>query len=191
METTDSTQSSISEPSSTLFSHAIKWGIILGVIAVVITLLLYIVDYSYLADWKVGIFTLLLFLGCVIYAGINYRSQVGGYLPYGKAFQHGFVLLATAGLIHIVFAIILHNVIDPELPQKITDATIEKTSEMLAGFGMQEDKIEEQLDKMREDMPERFTPGGQLISYLWALILYAVVSAVSSLFVKKNTPETF
>jgi hypothetical protein len=191
METIDSNQSAATENSSGLFNHAIKWGAIMGVIAVAATLLLYIIDYSFLADWKVGIFFLLLFLGLVTYAGINYRNQVGGYLSYGKAFQHGFVTLAIGGLINIIFAIILHNVIDPELPQKLTDVTIENTAEMMSGFGAPEDKVEEQLDKMREDMPKRFTPTGQLISYLWALIVYAVVSAVSSLFVKKNAPETF
>jgi hypothetical protein len=47
-----------------------------------------------------------LFIGLTIYAGINYRNEIGGFLPYGKAFQHGFVLMAVSGLISTIFAFI-------------------------------------------------------------------------------------
>lgn len=173
----------------TLMSHALRFGVIMGVIAIILTLVLYAVNYALLADWKIAILFLCIFLGYVIYAGINYRNETGGYISYGKAFQHGFIILATAGLINILFAIILYNVIDPEMPQKLTDVTIENTEKMMTSFGAPPDRMEEQLDKMREDMPKRFQPGGQLISYLWALIMYAVVSAITSAFVKRNEPE--
>lgn len=190
METIDSKNQAV-EQSSGLVNHALRWGAIIGVGAIILTLVLYAVDYTYLADWKVGIFFLLVFLGLAVYSGINYRNSVGGYLSYGKAFQHGFIVLATAGLVNVLFGMVLHTVIDPDLAQNLTDATVEKTGEMLEGFGMPSDKIEEQLDKMKEDMPKRFAPAGQLISYLWGLIIYAIISAVSALIVKKNAPETF
>lgn len=173
----------------TPYNHAVRFGSILGIIAIVLTLLTYALDYTLLADWKVGLFFLILFLGYVIYAGINYRNSIGGVLGYGKAFQHGFIVLAVAGIINTIFNIILHTAIDPDLAQNLTDATVEKTVAMLEGFGMPSDKIDEQVEKMRDEMPERFTFTGQLISYLWALIVYAVVSAITSLFVKKNEPE--
>lgn len=174
-----------------LMNHALRFGAIMGVIAVILTLLLYAVDYTLLADLKIGILFLCIFLGFVIYAGINYRNETGGYISYGKAFQHGFITLATAGLINILFAIILYNVIDPEMPQKLADVMIENTEKMMMSFGAPSDRLEEQLDQMREEMPKRFQPGGQLISYLWALVVYAVISSVTSIFVKKNEPEIF
>jgi cytochrome b subunit of formate dehydrogenase len=42
---------------------------------------------------------------------------------------------------------------------------------------------------MKEDMPGNFGPLGLLKSYLWALIFYAVIAAISGLIVRKNQPE--
>jgi hypothetical protein len=175
--------------SPTLVQHAIKFGGILGGVGVALTLVLYAINYSLLADWKVGIFMILLFLGLLIYAGINYRNEIGGYLSYGKAFQHGILVLAISGLINLIFNGILYNVIDPELPQKLTDVTIEKTTEMMQGFGAPEDKIDEATEQMKVDMPARYTFVGLIKGYFWALIIYVIVSAVSSLIVRKNQPE--
>jgi hypothetical protein len=75
------------------------------------------------------------------------------------------------------------------MPQKLADAAIEKTGEMMSSFGAPEDAIDEQLDKMREEMPAQFGPVGLLKGYLMGLIFYAIVAAISGLVVRKNQPE--
>jgi hypothetical protein len=182
-------QATTATPAPSLVSHAIRHGAIMAIISIIITLLFYAIDYALLADWKIGILFLLIFLGYVIYAGINYRNSIGGFLSYGKAFQHGFLVLASAGLISILFQMLLYNVIDPDMPQKLADITVENTEKMMAGFGAPQDAIDKQLDQMKEEMPKRFQPMGLLISYLWALLIYAIISAITSIFVKRNEPE--
>ena len=78
-------------PQVSFLQHAAKWGSILGGVSIVLTVIAYAADYTILADWKFGIFVLVLLLGATIYAGINYRNEIGGFVSYGKAFQHGFV----------------------------------------------------------------------------------------------------
>jgi uncharacterized membrane protein (DUF106 family) len=174
-----------------LLNHALRFGAIFGGIGIVSTMLLYAIDYTLLANWKTAILLIVLYFALVIYSGINYRNQIGGYISYGKAFQHSFIVLAIGGLVSIIFSILLYSVIDPELPQKLTDVTVENTEKMLEGFGVPEDKMEESLDKIRESTPKSFSPVGQLINYLWAILVYAVISAITSLFVKKNEPLEF
>lgn len=183
MENTTSDQSN-----NSIFKHAIRSGAIMGGISIVITLLVYLVDYSVLVDWKYGLIMIAIFLGLVIYAGINYRTQIGGFISYGRAFQHGFITLAVGGFIGILFSILLYQVIDTEMPQKLTDASVEKTAAMMQSFGAPEDKTEEALDKMRDEMPARFGVLGQIKTYLFALIAYVVISAITSLIVRKNQP---
>lgn len=173
----------------TLFQHATKFGIIMGAVGFVLTLLLYAVDYTFLADWKVGLLILVAYIAVVIYAGINYRTQIGGFIPFGKAFQHGFIALAIAGLIGVAGNILLYTVIDPDMPQKLADAAIEKTGEMMSSFGAPEEAIDEQLEKMRDEMPAQFGPLGLLKGYLMGLIFYAIVAAISGVIVRKNQPE--
>lgn len=185
MENTTATETQ----SPSLVQHALRFGAIMGAIGIVITLLLYAIDYTFLADWKVGIVMILVFLGFVIYAGINYRNEAGGYLSYGKAFQHGFITLAVGGLINVIFSGILYGVIDPELPQKLTDVAVENAAKMMQSFGAPESKIDEQVAKLKEDMPARFSFVGQLKGYFWGLIIYAIISLITALFVRKAEPE--
>jgi hypothetical protein len=172
-----------------LFKHALRWGAILGGIGCAITGLLYAVDLSLLADWKIAIFLLVFFLGMVIYAGINYRKEAGGYLSYGKAFQHGYITLLVSAFISIIFQILLYHVIDPSIPEQLTDATIEKTEQMLTGFGMSGDALEKALDQARIDTPGRFTVAGLLKQFGWGFLIYAIISLITSIFVKKNEPQ--
>jgi hypothetical protein len=174
--------------SPNLFKHAARMGAIGGGIGIALTVLIYIADIRLMADWKVGIFFLLFYLGYVIYAGIQFRKESGGYLPYGKAFQHGYITLAVGGVISTLFSILLFHVIDPSIPETLTQASIEKTEEMMAGFGMPEDKIEEEIEK--QDIPGRFTVVGQLTQLGWSLLINAVVAAITAIFVRKNQPET-
>ncbi len=176
------------QPAPSLVSHAVKHGVILGVISIVIVVLCYVVDLSMLATFKFLIFILLVGLGYVIYSGINYRGEIGGYMPYGKALQHGFLVLAISGLVSTIFNLLLYNVIDPDMPQKLTDAIIANTEEMMASFGAPQDTIDQQIATMRTEMVNNFGVFGLIKSYLMALIWYAIIALITSLFVRKNEP---
>lgn len=171
-----------------LMKHAARFGAIISGIAIVLTLLIYIVDYTFMVDWKFGILMIVISIGMVIYAGINYRNQAGGYLSFGKAFQHGYITFLSGAVISTLFSILLYTVIDPELPQNLSDAAIEKTEAMMRSFGAPEDAIEKSLEQMRVDMPARFSALGMIKQLGWGLIIYAVLSLITSLFVKKNEP---
>jgi len=176
-------------PQVSFVQHAAKWGSILGGVSIVLTIIAYAADYTILADWKFGIFVLVLLLGATIYAGINYRKEIGGFVSYGKAFQHGFVLLAVAGVISTVFMILLYTVIDTELPAKLTDVTIQNTEKMMESFGMPEDQMDKAMEDARERAVGQFSAIGSIKSYGFGLIFYAIVSLITSIFVKRNQPE--
>lgn len=172
----------------TIYNHALKFGLILGVISIMCVILIYVVDLSIMASFKFLGIMLVLGLGVTIYAGINYRNEIGGFLPYGKAFIHGAVLLAVSGLVGLVFNLVLYTIIDPELPQKLTEAIAENTEQLMTRFGAPPESIEPALDKIRAETPANFAPFGLVKGYLTALIWYAVIAAITSLFVRKNQP---
>ena len=173
-----------------LVKHAVRFGGIMGGISIVLTLIVYVVDYTIMANMWFGLLLFAFYIGLVIYAGINYRNQVGGFLPYGKAFQHSYLTFLTGGFIGAVFSILLYTVIDPDLAQNLTDAIIENTESMMRRFGAPDDKIDEQLAKMREEMPQRFSALGVIKQFGWSFLIYAVLSAITALFVRRNPPET-
>jgi hypothetical protein len=173
-----------------LFKHAAKSGLILGGIGAALTAVIYAVDVALLADWKVGIFLLIVFLGLVIYTGINYRKEAGGFLSYGKAFQHGYVTLIVAGLVSTVFQILLYHVIDPSIPATLTDVSLEMAESMMTSFGASGDALDKAMEEQRIAIPARFTVVGLIKTYAWQFVSSAVVSVITSIFVKKNEPVT-
>lgn len=184
------TQNELSAPG--LRQNAVKHGLILGAISIVMTLLFYVIDYTLLATIKVGLISLVVFLGYGIYAGISYRKEIGGFLSFKNAFLHGFALFAISALLSTIFNIVLYTVVDPELPAKLTEVTIQNTQEMMAGFGMPEgEQMDEALAKARTDAEGRYTVGGLALGYVWALIGCAVFALISGAIVKKKRPETF
>ncbi len=172
-----------------LVNHALKHGIILGAISIVIIVLCYVVDISIMVSFKFIGLMLVVGLGYVIYAGINFRSEGDGFLSYGKAYQHGFMVLAISGVVGTIFGIILYHVVDPDLSSRMTEAIIKNTEEMMAGFGAPQESIDKAIEGMRSDMPNQFTIGGQALGFLKSLIWYAIIAAITSLFVRRNQPE--
>ena len=173
----------------TLFQHALRWGLIVGGIGVALTCIAYAVDYAMLANWKFGIIVFALIIGLAIYAGINYRNEIGGFLPYGQAFQHGFILMAVSGLVTTAFTALLYTVIDPELPAKLTEVALDNAQKMMEGFGMPEDQMDQAMEDARKRTEKQFTLGGLSLGYGIGLIIYAVLASITSIFVRKNPPD--
>jgi hypothetical protein len=172
----------------TLFKHGLRWAIINAVVGILIVIVLYVIDYTLMIQLKVLLVSLLIYMGIAIYAGIDYRNSVGGYLSYGKAWQHAMVIFAVSALITTLFNLVFYTVIDPELPGKLTEASLENTREMMVGFGAPEDQIDKELDKARERTENQFKPAGMAMGYGIILIFSAIMASITSLFVRRNEP---
>ena len=170
-------------------NHAIKSGLMIGVILIVITLLLYIIDSTLLAAMWVGIVIFILLMVLVSYFGVQHRKEIGGFMTFGKAWIYSMQAFVAAGLIVTIFNILLYNVIDPELPSIIADKSVENAESMMQRFGMPEDQMDEALEKARTDTLDRFTVTGSLVGFLWGLIIYAVLSLITGAIIKKKEPE--
>tara|TARA_B100001245_G_scaffold180745_1_gene138869 strand:- start:608 stop:1129 length:522 start_codon:yes stop_codon:yes gene_type:complete len=169
--------------------NAVKSGVYVGVLSIIFVLLAYVIEPTYLAKWWFGIGILVINLGLVIYFGLQYRKEEEGYLTFKEGFLHGFVLLLVAGIIGTVFQILLYTVIDPELPQIITEAMVAQQEAMLQKFGMQGAQLDEAIEKIKEETPKNFTAGGLLKSYAFGTIFYLIISLITGAIVKKSEPE--
>lgn len=170
----------------TVINHAIKFGVILSIITIILTLLVYAIDWTLFATLGFVLIVMALWLGFNIYAGINYRKSIGGYLPYGQAFLHCLIILGVSGLIQLIFNFILYNVIDTELPQKLTEVISFQQQELFTKFGTPQGEINEKIAKI----PEQFTTVGMIIGYVKAYIGYIIIALIVGLITKKKKPET-
>lgn len=172
----------------TMMSHGVKWGLITASIGIILTIIWYVVDYALLGDWKIGLLSIAIYIGLLIYAGITYRNEVGGFLSYGKAFQYTMIVVVVSGLITTIFNVLLYQVVNPELGQMVTEAALQNQEEMMRSMGAPESSIEQGLEDARKRMENQYTISGQLLGFGFILIGGAILALLTSLVVRKNQP---
>lgn len=169
--------------------HSLKWGAILGLISIIITLVVYLIDITLLAKSGVGIAILIISLAIVIYAGRDYRSKIGGYMSFKDAFLHAFIVFVIAGFIGTLFNYLLYNFIDPEIVPVLIEAQMTNTMKAMEAFG---GGTTEMMDEMAKGLKEAYTLTGQAKAFLWSLIFYAIGALIiGAINKKKNTEEEF
>src|SRR5690606_29269662 len=103
------------EPTTTPSQAAIKAGLVTGLILFVINFLCYFINYELLATSWVGILSVVLYCGLIIFFGIQYRKELGGFMSFGTAFQFAFVSLIIMLIITTLGTLLLFLVLDPGL----------------------------------------------------------------------------
>jgi hypothetical protein len=166
---------------------AVRPGIILGLVSLVLTYVAYFIDSSYLASGYFGLIALVLFFALIIYFGKEYRNELGGFMTFGAAFNFSFFAILISGVIGLIGSILLFHVIDPSLPQVLGDITFESQLEMMGNFGASPDSLApEVLDDMREASASNFTLVGQLKGFGFGLIAYAIIALILGAILKKK-----
>jgi len=162
--------------------HAAKWGVIKGLVAVVLNLILFVISTELL---QMGLVSFLLWavnVGIVIYAGFNYRNEIGGgFMKYGVAFKHAFVVMAVSGLITAIYSMVLFNVIAPDYRDMLTEKQMEGA---MAGGGSGE-----MLDTLNTIFSNMYSPTGLVVIYLVSLIFLAMGAAIIALITKKKNEQ--
>jgi|TARA_B110000037_G_C16871897_1_gene404400 hypothetical protein len=167
--------------------HALKSGVIIGVVGILISLTVYIIDPLLMIKWWFSLSSLVLFIALVSYFGIQYREIAGGYLSFQIGYVYSILAFVLAGIIGTAFNILLFHVIDPDLPQLISEAIVEQTVEMMEGFGANQEIIDQAIEDA--DTAASFTVMGQIKSFGMVLIFYALMSLISGAIIKRKVPE--
>ena len=177
----------MNEQAQSPIQSAVRPGIILGLVSLVLTYVAYFIDSSYLASGYFGLVALVLFFALIIYFGKEYRNELGGFMSFGTAFNFSFFTILISGLIGLVGSILLFHVIDPSLPQVLGEITFESQLEMMEKFGASPDSLApEVLDDMREASASNFTLIGQLKGFGIGLIAYAIIALILGAILKKK-----
>jgi len=166
----------------------LKGGLILAGVSILLTMLTYVIDVSLMVEWWFGIVSILISMGLLIYLGINYRNDIGGILSYGDAFKFSFLVFFVSYVVGIIFQIALYTVIDPELPETMKQLTVEKTVEMMEGFGMSDEALDAAIIGVEDGIDEATTPMGMIKSSPWGILFLLLFSAIAAIFIKRNPP---
>jgi hypothetical protein len=175
--------------STTLFQDAMKKGLILGAIHIIVFLILYAAAPGKLTGLSTLIFTIALNIGYIIYNGLQWRKEIGGIMNYGTAFKHAFFTFLFNGILGFIFMIIF-ILVDPTLPELMAQSQIDTSVYWAGKMGAPG----EALDKMRDEMDmdklrKQFGLLGQLKGFGFLLLFYALGASIIALITRKKEPE--
>lgn len=162
----------------------LRYGIIYGLTSILISLIsYYIITIGSGTQLILSFIFLTLFM---VMSGKAEKQNNGDVLSYGEALKTTFLTAFIGIVISTLFTIIMINLIDPSLVDKLIQQYLDFVRWFTELFGAPEDVIEEALEKSENEIIESFTPSKQLFGSLKISIIIFFYALILSIFIKKD-----
>jgi len=164
------------------FKVALNHGLLLGVALVLFSLLMYVVGVP--MDSKVQWISYVIMIAGLVLGIQQWRENYnGGFLAYGQAFSHGFLMVLFVGIVTSIWVLLFFGVIAPGEIEKMMEAAEEKMYESQPN--MSDEQIEMALKYSRMFM----SPVWMAIwGFIGNIVVGTVLSAIIAIFMKKEKP---
>jgi hypothetical protein len=164
------------------FEKPVKYGLIAGIIVIVVMVILYVADIS-MFNPLIGFLVAIISFGApIVFAVIAINKMrdedLGHKITYVQSLIAGFAVLLIAMYLNYIYAYLQNGVIDPEyMAQKADDFIL-----------TMEGKVpEETLDAIIDSLAESLDAGKAFVKSLWLSPIIALgLSAIISIFIKKD-----
>lgn len=166
---------------------SLKWGITIGIVALIYTILLYIINAKLLANLLYTSLSLVIMIILMVLCVKEIKKGQEGYISLSEALFGAFFPFVIGTFISSIFTFILMKYIDPNLPILIKDTVTENTIQMMKNWNVPEEEITKALDKINE---KDFTPkiGETLVNFLGVSAFGFVISFIIAAIMKKKKP---
>lgn len=173
------------------YQDAAKKGVILAVIHILVFTILYYAFPAKLSGFSYLTFIVVLNLSYVIFQGIGYRKELGGFIDYGPAFKYVLVILVVNGLINTLF-MAAFLFLEPAYPEIMAQSQLDTSIYWAQKFGAPEASIDEMREKFDfDEISQRYNFGGLFVGFGIGVIFYVLGGLIAGLFIRKRVPETF
>ena len=177
----------MSKVNVTLKESAIQYGLILGGILAISTVLMYALNQElFLSAW-VGVGTIVLVIGTGIFSVGKAKDILGGFMSFKEAFTAYFITTAVGLAISTAVGILIFAIIDTELGAYLNEQSYEMARAFMERFNTPEEIMNESLNELKE--VDNFSIVNQVKSYFTGLIMQAVIGLLIGLIFKKADPN--
>ena len=166
--------------------HGLKWGIIQFLIVGVLFYVLYFVNLRFAVTSGMWV-TLPISISILVIQGVQARKFNNGALSYGEAFRTLFIASVISSALFTTTNFLVKTT-NPAFAEEEQAITIEKTAERMAGWGMDDDKIDEAIEKM-EEKDARPSIFDSIIFFVASSIFSTLLILIIAIFVKKKPVE--
>ena len=172
------------EQKTSFWKSAMTYGLYVGIALIIYSVILYVAGQSF--NENLGYLSMVIMIGGVIWAQLNYKKLQGGFLSYGQGVGMAVSMMIFAGILGAIFTILLYKVIDPDLYQQYLLFAEEKATNQMLKRGLSEDQIAQGMEFTRRLQSPVILAFGAILNYI---IVGVIVGLISSIFIKKNYTE--
>jgi len=165
--------------------NGITYGIIAGIVSVLITTIIYSTDIKLFTAWWISIISIGLYISIAIVLLVKTKKEINTFFSFKDAFTTYFIYAVISLIITVIFNIILFNFIDPSLKETIKELTLKYMAEMMQKMNAPAAKINEALQKIKEG--DQFSISGLLKGSTSNLVVSSIFGLILAAFFKSKT----
>ncbi len=167
--------------------NGIQYGVITGIISVLITAGMYAIDLSLFTSMWIGFVMIAFYLVIGIFVISSAKKQLNGNITFKEAFTTYFISAIIGIFISVAFNIILFNYIDPGAKETIKELFMKSTAEMMEKFGAKSSDINEAIKKMQET--DQYSIGESLKGSIFTVLFSIIYGLILAAIMKTKSPN--
>lgn len=170
-----------------LKSIATNYGLYLGALLALITVISYAVNIQLLTNMWVGIFIMIAIIVFGIIAVAKVKQAQNGFASFKQAFTSYFLTVLIGLIISTLVSYLLFNFIDTDAAETLKEATIEKTVQMLEGFNSPSEAIDKAVEQIESQ--NQYSLGNIAKGLAGYLVFFSIIGLIVAAAMKKSNPN--
>ena len=163
---------------------ALNFGLILGGVSLVFSLMLFFLDMHYQGETATSLIGYTLLIGLILWAIMHFKKNNDGYISLSEALKTGVGAALISAIIVCIYTIVLIQYLDPEFLDKSIEYQKQKMLQENPEISV------ENVNKMF-DMQKEFSGPFIISGFIIILNLFFgfIISLIVGLIIKKSNPE--
>lgn len=167
--------------------NGVTYGVIAGIVSVLITTIVYSVDLSLMTKWWFGLIVIAISLGISIALLSKTKKELKGNFTFKEAFTTYFICSVIGTLISVLFTIVLFNFIDPAAKETLKELILEFTKNIMQKMGAPASEMNKALKEIASK--DSYSIVEQLKGSVFSIAFSAILGLILAAIFKSKTPE--
>lgn len=161
----------------------INYGILLGIISILLNVILYVTNNHLAPHWSIGVLGFIINIIIVVIALKTFRTENGGFMKLTEALKIGLGVALIAVVLGAIYFYLLTTIIEPTYMEQVMSVQREAMLEQ------NPDMTQAQLDQAAE-ISSMFTGKGVIIAFqvIAGLFFGFIIALIAGLIMKKENP---
>jgi len=168
----------------TLATH---YGLYLGSLLAILTVLAYAIDLNLLTNMWYGIFILIAIIVFGIISVAKTKQAQNGYATFKESFTSYFITILIGLLVSTIVSYLLFNFIDTEAAGVLKEKTVESTIQMMERFNTPSDKIAEAVQQIESQ--NQYSILNILKGLAGYLVFFSIIGLIVAAAMKRTDPN--